>query len=186
MHTQQVATILIIAALSSGCAVIDVDFEREEAKRIAELKIAKTDPFKNEPTPDYVKVIEEDDVLIEAIKQKPISGPQGLKLDVWEVNAINHSSDPKCVTVHWRLQDFQLETDLPYEFLINKYETVRIGRMKQTVWSFDDTLIALPPSGYAESVSVVDARFDEKLHSLTCEMLENEIDEPGEKDTLEL
>ncbi len=75
---------------------------------------------------------------VEAIKLKPVTGRQNIKLDVWTITAVNQSNTPKCITIHWKLMDFDLETQLPYEFLILDHEELKIGKMKQTIWSFDD------------------------------------------------
>jgi hypothetical protein len=43
-------------------------------------------------------------------------------------------------------------------------------------------MIAIPPSGYVDSMHVRDAEYDTKTHKLTCDMLEKDIDDP-KKDT---
>lgn len=186
MRTHRVTTILALLTLVNACAVIDVDFEKNEADRISQLKDAQADPFKYEPTPEYVKLAEEDDVLVEAFKVKPINGPKGLKLEVWEVNAINKADIPQCVTINWKLQDFEFESELPYKFLINKHSTLKVGKMRQTVWSFDDAMIAIPPSGYVDSVWVTEAEYEEKTKKFICDTSDKDIEEPEETDAIEL
>lgn len=175
--------LLTLCVLLVGCSVNvrDYDAEKMEFDQIGKIKKAQSDPFNNPPTPDYVRVAEDSGVLIEAIKLKPITGHQNIKLDVWAINAINSNDIPKCVAINWKLQDFELESGLPFEFLINAYDTVKVGRMKQTIWSFDNTAIALPPSGYVDSMRVKDAKMEDTLGKYTCDELEKDIQEPKEE-----
>lgn len=65
--------------------------------------------------------------------------------------------------------------------------TLKIGKMKQSIWSFDDAFIAIPPSGYVDTLKVRDADYDKITHRLTCEIPEEKVDEPKkDHDTLEM
>jgi hypothetical protein len=163
-----------------GCMTVrDYDSEKMEFEQANKIKAAQADPFKSEATPDYVKVAEDDDVTIEVIKLKPIKGPQNIDLQVWTANAINHAKTSKCVRIDWKLMDFNWETSLPYEFLLLDNEVLKIGTMTQTIWSFDGAAIAIPPSGYVDKMKIRDADLDKKTNKLTCEMVEEDIQEPG-------
>ena len=171
-----------ILLLLTGCVTVrDYDAEKLEYERVQELKKAqKEDPFNSPVTPDYVKVADDPDegIYVEVMKLHPITDPHGIKLDIWTVNAVSRSDKTKCVKIDWKLQDFEFESEQPVEFLIKKGETLHIGKMKQSIWSFDTTFIAIPPSGYVDSLHVRDADFDEKTRELTCDMLEEDVDEP--------
>jgi len=174
----------------TGCVTIqEYDAEKLEYEQISKVKQSqkqkKEDPFISEKTADVVKVKDEDDVLIEAIRSAPIEH-RGVKLEVWVINANNRSSTPKCVIIDWRLQDFNFETSLPYEFLIDKNAIIKVGKMTQTIWSFDDVNIAIPPSGYINDMKVRDADYEKTTNRLTCDTLEEDIQTPEEKDTIEL
>ncbi len=188
-HSSLLLVIGISIFLSTGCMTIqEYDAEKLEYDQINKVKKAqkkKEDPFVSEKTADYVKVKEEDDVVIEAVRSAPIEH-RGVKLDVWVINGNNKSSTPKCVTIDWRLQDFTFETSLPYEFLIDKNAFIKIGKMTQTIWAFDDVAIAIPPSGYINEMRVRDADYEKTTNRLTCDTLEEDIQTPEEKDTLEL
>lgn len=182
--------ILSVLLLMTGCMTIqEYDSEKLEYEQINKVKQvqskSKIDPFQSEKTPDFVRVKEEDDVLIEAFRSAPIEH-RGVKLEVWIINANNKSTSPKCVTIDWRLQDFTFETSLPYEFLIESNKMIKVGKMTQTIWAFDDVSIAIPPSGYINEMKVRDAEVEKTTNRLTCETLEEDIQTPEEKDTLEL
>jgi len=182
--------LFLVSFLITGCGlgtVKDYDSEKLEAEQISKLHKKQADPFNNPPTPSYVKVAKDEDegVYIEVIKLKPLVTKQGVKLDVWTVNAIStnkESTVPKCVKVNWKLQDFEFESEQPLEFILKGKEVLNIGKMKQSIWSFDGALIAIPPSGYVDNMKVRDADFDKKIKRYTCEMLEEDIDNP-KKDT---
>lgn len=175
----KILTTLTILTLT-GCGlgtVRDYDSGKLEREQVARIKQAQASN-KATPTPDYVKVADSDDVIVEVNKTKPTHGAQGIVLDVWKVTATNHSATPKCVKIEWKLMDFNFETSLPYEFLIKDHQLLKVGTMTQNVWSFSETAIAMPPSGYVEAFNVRDADYDEKLHKYTCDMTEAQIDEP--------
>lgn len=169
-----------------GCVptIKDYDAEKLEYEQIKKIKNSQAtyDPFNAPATPKYVKVAkdEEEGIFIEVIKLRPITNQQGIKLDVWKVNAVNTSPDTKCVDVKWKLQDFEFQSEEPLEFLIKGGQTLYLGKMTQSIWSFDDVLIALPPSGYVDSLHIRKAEIDAKTHRLTCEIKEEDIDEPKE------
>lgn len=171
--------VLFVITFLTGCAPVihDYDGGKLEREQIARIKQAQASS-KLEPTPDYVKVADEDDVIVEVNKTKPIKGTQGIVLDVWKVSATNHSSTPKCVKIDWKLMDFNFETTLPYEFLIKDHQILKVGTMTQNVWSFSDAAVAVPPSGYVDKFNVRDADLDDKTHKYTCDMVEKDIDEP--------
>lgn len=172
-------TVLCLLVFSTGCMTVrDYDggkLERDQIARIKEMQSKRT----SDPTPDYVKVADEDDVIVEVNKTKPIRGAQGIVLDVWNVTATNNSNIPKCVKIDWKLMDFTFETSQPYEFIVKNDKPVKVGRMTQNIWSFSDTAIAVPPSGYVDKFNVRDADYDEKTHKYTCDMVENDIQEPN-------
>lgn len=170
-------TILSIFIFVNGCAPIVIDFDSSKIEREKATKI-KQAQNKSNPTPDYVKIIEEDDIVVEVIKLKPTKGPQNIELQDWSISAINNADVPKCVLIGWKLQDFELVSELPNDFLIKEHSTIKVGHAKQTIWSFDDVAIALPPSGYVDSILVRDAPYDDKLKKLSCETLEKDIQTP--------
>lgn len=175
--------VIVSLLLVGGCTVNikDYDAEKLEYDQINRIKNAQNDPFNTPSTPPYVKLIDNDDVYVEAIKLKPIKGHQGIMLDVWTVQAVNKSDQPKCITINWKLQDFDFETSLPYEFLALDKETVKIGRMTQTIWSFDGSAIAIPPSGYIDGMRVRGAKYEITTGKLTCDELEKDIQTPKEE-----
>lgn len=173
--------ILLLAVISlTGCSftVKDYDGGKLEREQISKIKAAQMKSSKAEPTPEYVKVADSDDVIVEVNKTKPIKGAQGITLDVWKVSATNNSDYAKCVKIDWKLMDFNFETTLPYEFLVNSKQIIKVGTMTQNIWSFSETAVALPPSGYVDKFNVRDAEFDEKTKKFTCDMVEADIDEP--------
>jgi hypothetical protein len=176
-----IAVSLVLSVLS-GCAVTikDYDAEKLEYEQINRIKKAQSDPFNAPSTPSYVKLIENNGVYVEAIKLTPIKGHQGIMLDVWVVDAVNTNDKSQCVTINWKLQDFDFETGLPYEFLVPEKKSIKIGRMTQTIWSFDGAAIAIPPSGYIDGMRVRDAKFELSTGKLTCDELEKDIQTPKE------
>jgi hypothetical protein len=171
-------TLLLAIIFVQGCAPVIKDFDAGKIEREKVAQIKQIQLLKPVPTPDFVRVADEDGVIVEVIKLKPIKGRAGINLDVWSINVSNKSDEPKCVAIDWKLMDFELETSLPYDFLVLDNETIKLGRMKQTIWSFDDNAIALPPSGYVERMRVRDASFEKTTNTLTCETLESDIQEP--------
>lgn len=173
-------TLLMLALTGCAVTVKEYDAEKLEYDQINRIKKAQSDPFNSPATPAYVKVAENNGVYVEAIKLRPIMGHQNIKLDVWTVDAVNTTDKSQCVTINWKLQDFELETGLPYEFLVPNNKTLPIGRMQQTIWSFDGAAIALPPSGYIDGMRVRDAKFEIATGKLTCDELEKDIQTPKE------
>jgi hypothetical protein len=171
---------IFIILVLTGCTPNIIDYDAEKLVQVQSDKIKKSqaDPFNNNLTPAYVKLAEDEDnnIFIEAIKLKPIKRGDGILLDVWRINAINRTSTPKCVKINWKLQDFEFETTLPYIFLIKGNEILKVGKMQQTIWSFDDVAIAIPPSGYIEDLKIINASLDEKK-KYTCENLDDHVDE---------
>jgi hypothetical protein len=167
----------------TGCApvIIDINPSLQERDRANKIKIAQVAKVYGIATPNYVKVADKDNIIVTAIKSNSSTGPQKIQLDTWKVTAVNHGIVAKCVTIDWKLMDFELTTNLPYEFLIRSQETLSVGKMTQTIWSFDDTALALPPSGYIGGMLVRDAEFDRKTRKLTCDMLENDIQTPTQE-----
>lgn len=172
---------LACCILLSGCAptIIDYDAEKEETLQVEKLKAAqkKEDPFNNPLTPPYVKLQDTDEVYVEVFKLKDISDHRGVKLQNWEVFIGNKTDRHLCVIIDWKLQDFELESDQPIDFLLKPKEFLDLGKMKQTIWSFDDVAIAIPPSGYIKEVKTQDSEIDEKTKKYTCDMPEEEIDD---------
>lgn len=167
----------LISSISCTPNIKDFDAEKMEYDQIQKIKKAQADPFNNPTTPDHVKVADNDDIYVTVTKGLPIKGHEGIKLDVWNIYAVNRSHTPKCVMINWKLQDFELESPLPYDFLIQDKESIQVGRATQTIWSFDGVAIAIPPSGYVDGMHVRDAEFDEKTHKFICEELEKNIQE---------
>jgi hypothetical protein len=179
-------TILSVLLIITGCVTVrDYDAEKLEYEQANKIKNAqsKVDPFNNPATPDYVKIADNDDVYVEAIKLKPFKGPQNIKLDHWIINATNRSNKTVCVAIKWKLQDFEFTSELPLEFLMKGKEFLKVGDMRQSIWSFSDVMIAIPPSGYVDSMNVRDAKIETKTGKYTCDMLEEDIQEPkGDND----
>lgn len=181
MFTRSAVLILLSLLAIVGCTPVikDYDAEKLEYDQVTKLKKAQSDPFNNPPTAPIVKVVEDQDegIYVEVIKLKPITDGHGIKLDIWNVKATNKKHDPKCVSIMWKLQDFEFESSQPLEFLIHGGETLNLGKMKQSIWSFDGAAIAIPPSGYVEKMNVRKADIDKITHRLTCDMLEEDIDD---------
>lgn len=175
--------ILILLILVSGCTanIIDYDAEKIEREQVNKIKTAQKDPFNNKITPAYVKIADVDDVYIEAIKLKPEINKDELKLDLWAIQAVNITLIPKCVAINWKLQDFDFETGLEYEFLIKPNQLLKVGRMKQSIWSFDGSNITIPPSGYIESMNIRDAKYEKTINQFVCTELESDIQTPKEE-----
>jgi hypothetical protein len=179
----KIVVMLVLLSSTVGCVTVrDYDAEKLEYEQAAKIKKAQADPFGSEPTPDYVKVADNGEVFVDVKKSTPIINNQGIKLESWIASAKNNTTEPKCVRIDWKLMDFNLETALPYEFLIMGNEQLKIGKMTQTIWSFSDVAIALPPSGYVDKFNVRDAEIEVKTKKFTCEMTENEIQTPGQND----
>lgn len=174
----KILPVILSIVLLSGCATVrDYDAEKVEMEQVSKIKKAQRDPFANKPTPDHVRVIEEDGVYVEVHKGFPNTGPEGIKLDIWRAIVTNTNKTAKCVSVDWALQDFEFESDLPSEFLVKAGEKLVVGKMRQTIWAFDGAYIALPPSGYAKSISVRDPDVNKKTKNQSCELDESNIDE---------
>jgi hypothetical protein len=180
---KQIIVPFLVSFFIIGCTpnIKEYDAEKVEMEQVNKIKKVQADPFYSNPTPDFVRVASDDDISIEVSKLKPVVGHQNIKLDVWVIKAVNNSTIPKCVAIDWKLQDFELETGLPYEFIVLDKEVLNVGRMKQTIWSFDGAAIALPPSGYVDKLKVRDADFEKKTGKLTCDTLEENIQEPKEE-----
>lgn len=178
----RVLLILLTLTTIIGCTanIKDYDSEKLEAERVNKLSAAqkKQDPFNSPATANYVKIADNDDVFVEAIKLKPLDGPKHIRLDHWTINATNRSNKTVCVSIKWKLQDFEFTSELPLEFLMMGKESLKVGDMKQSIWSFDDALIAIPPSGYVDSMNVRDAKVEPKTGKYTCDLLEEDIQEP--------
>ena len=184
MFTREIFLILLSLSITGCVTVVEYDAEKMEYEQVNKLKYAQQhpDPFNNPATPPLVKIADNDDVYVEAIKLKPVEGPQHIKLDVWTIKATNRSKITKCVAIKWKLQDFEFTSDLPLEFLLQGREQIKIGDMKQSIWSFDSTLIAIPPSGYVDSMNVRDADIEKTTGKYTCDQLEEDIQEPKESE----
>ena len=172
---------IFLLLLLVGCTPNIIDYDAEQIAQVQSEKIkkAQADPFNNKPTEPYVKLAEADDnsIFIEAIKLRPIKRADGIFLDVWLINAINRTPKPRCVKINWKLQDFEFETTLPYIFLIKGGEILKVGKMQQTIWSFDDIAIAIPPSGYINDLKVIEAPLEKQKLNYTCEDLDEHVDE---------
>lgn len=172
-----IALLIMLSVVGCTSNIKDVDFDKLEVTQVSKLKKKQTeDPFKSEVTPNFVKLIEKDDISIEVFKVLPIEH-KGIKLDVWTVTAINNSDTNKCIAIQWKLQDFEFESDLPIMFILNSKQKLSIGKMKQTIWSFDEFQVAIPPSGYVENLFIREPSYDKKTHNQTCNQLETEIKE---------
>jgi len=170
--------IVPILMMLVGCSATVRNYDTGKMDREQALRIKAAQATKLQPTPDYVKVADNDGIVVEVDKLLPIKGREGVVLDVWKVTATNRTADPKCVKIDWRLMDFNFETSQPFEFLIFGNRVLRVGKMTQTIWSFDETAVALPPSGYVNKMDVRDADYDKKTKKFTCEMTDNQIDQP--------
>lgn len=171
--------IILFYLLLVGCTpnIIEVDNEKLEYDQVHKIQKAQADPFISHATPDIVKVADNDDVYVNVVKGLPFLGRNNIKLDTWNIFAINRTEDAKCVLISWKVQDFELESELPFEFVIKSKQTVNVGKMKQTIWSFDDALIALPPSGYVSNMRVRPAQIEHGR--FTCDELDSNIKEPS-------
>lgn len=172
-------TFIITLLVLTGCTanIKDYDAEKMEYDQIKNIKNAqRKDPFSYERTPDYVKVLDEDNIVIEVRRDKPLIGRENIRLEQWKANAINNNDESKCVTVKWALQDFEFDTSLPSEFLLFGHEDLPIGKMRQTIWAFDGAFIALPPSGYVSGINIRDADVNPKTGAESCEPDESNID----------
>lgn len=178
MYNKILIVPILVSLIGCSATIRDYDTGKMDREQALRIKQAQSGPTKMEPTPDYVKVADNDGVIVEVNKTLPIKGREGIKLDVWKVTATNHTSTPKCVKIDWRLMDFNFETSQPFEFVINDHQILKVGKMTQTIWSFDNTAVALPPSGYVNKMDVRDADYDKKTRKFTCDMTDAQIDEP--------
>lgn len=177
-----ITPLICLAITACTPNIIEYDSEKLEAERISKLAEAqKKDPFYNAATKDDVRVADEEDVYIEVHKLPPIPGPNGIKLDTWRAIATNRNDTSKCVFVKWALQDFEFESDQPAEFLIKPKEKLNIAKFRQTIWSFDGAMIAIPPSGYVDTIHVRDADINKNDHQPECVIDESNIQEPPDK-----
>jgi hypothetical protein len=178
MLTRLSLSFMLLSLIACTPNIRDYDGGKLQADQIARIKKAQDNPTIVEYTPPHVELANDDNVFVTIDKQPSITGAQGIRLDVWKATAVNKNTDPQCVRIDWKLMDFNLETSLPYEFLMKAGETLTVGTMTQTIWSFDGTAMALPPSGYVDKMNARDAEFDEKKKLYTCDMVEADIQEP--------
>lgn len=155
--------------------------EHDQVLKIRGVNLSK-DPFDNKPTPDRVRVVDEDEIYVEVHKGRPTKGEMNIELQRWTAIAINKSNDFHCVTISWKLQDFEFESSLPDEFLIQPYQKLIVGQMRQTIWSFDGVGIALPPSGYADGINIREPNINPKTGVVSCEPDESGIQTIGDDD----
>lgn len=150
--------IVVLALLSSGCTIMgwgsvkDVDTEKEEVKRLREMK-KKTEADGYVATPPIVKTADKDDVYIVVEKSMPIT-EHDYSRDVWHVFAENKNAQPKCVYVVWRLLDFEYISDEPAEFFITGKTRRPVGTMLQHVYTIDGVRFTAPASGYVHAMTV--------------------------------
>lgn len=164
---KQLAIIAAVGLFLGGCAskqpvpdhkVVDIDPLELERKMLGEQAGAD-----GEPTPPHVVVGEKDGVKIEVHKRKTENSEQYLvKLQTWDVTAINYNHRDKCVTPQWKLMDFKYITDGPSEQFIKAHSMKKMGEMQQRAWIIDGVEVAVPPSGYLYDMRVRDAIADAK------------------------
>lgn len=152
--------IVILCLLSSGCTVFglggtkDIDTEKEEQRRIRELK-KKTESDGYEPTPPIVKAASKDGITISVEKSTPLV-EKDYSREVWHVFAKNETPHDKCVFIQWRLMDFEYVSDEASEFLLRSNTRRSIGTMLQFVYNLDGVKFTAPASGYVNQFRVRD------------------------------
>lgn len=155
---RQLTIVAIVGLVLGGCAsrppvpdhrVVDIDpleMEREMLGKQA---------GDAEPTPAHVVVGERGGIKIEVHKRGVEDSEQyDLKLQTWDVTAINYNHRDKCVTPRWKLMDFKYITDGASEQLIPAHSMKRMGEMQQRAWIIEGVEVAVPPSGYLSDMRV--------------------------------
>lgn len=168
--------LLVLTVSACSIKVHEYDSEKMEYLQVKNIKKAQSDPFYTEETPTTVRVVEEDGVYVEVHRLDSNTGNQDIKLQVWSAMVTNTTDDNFCATITWKLQDFEFESSYPTEFLIKAHEKLTIGKMRQTIWAFDDVYLALPPSGYAEAIHLREPDINKKTGVISCEFDESNID----------
>lgn len=146
--------VIIASMLSvSGCAINlggmkDVDLEKEEQKRLKNnLELYK-------PTPPHVRAADVDGIVIHADKRDSIKDDQLVEQEVWSITAQNTNTEGKCISMRWKLLDFEYISNEPTAFYLKARETREIGTMMQTIWNLDGVRFAPPASGFIEMFKV--------------------------------
>ena len=111
--------LLISCLLLVGCAtVVDRDFEKEEADFIKKYgEAAKKDPFYSPDTAADVIAAHSDGIRVTVHKSSPIKA-DSLKLQKWVVILTNETDKAQCVSVFWKLMDFELINDHAESLLV--------------------------------------------------------------------
>lgn len=148
--------LIIGCLLLVGCAtVVDRDFEKEEADFIKQYgEAAKKDPFYAPSTPNDVMAAHSSGIRVVVHKSKSIRADK-LELQRWSVILTNETDKAQCVSVFWKLMDFELINDRAESLLVQpKQQLLNYATLIQKIWNIDGTRFALPPSGYIERLEV--------------------------------
>lgn len=161
---KKIVPLLVLATLASGCStmvkeknVVVVDPIEQERKILErEGKIGRHDIMAAyERTPPHVIIADKDNIVVTVDKAPPLEDNDGVEQEVWEVFAENKSSTAgQCVTVLWRLMDFEYTANDGSEVYVPKHAKVHMGTMYQKIWELDGVRFAPPASGYAEKIRV--------------------------------
>lgn len=179
----KLSSLFIVLCFIVGCTpnIINYDSEKLEAEHIKNVvNTQKIDPFKAQKTLTYVHVKDEDGIFVDVFKSGVTKGTQGILLDTWKATVRNANNTSKCVIIDWHLMEFDFESSLPTEFLVLGKETINVATMHQTIWAFDGTNIALPPSGYVSRIYVREPDINKKTNVEECVLDESMIQEPKE------
>lgn len=156
--------ILLLGGCATGPKIVDIDpieLERQRLKEQVEQEI---------PTPDHVVVADGKSILVEVDKAEPIIEDNDVEREVWVVSATNNAPKDKCVTIIWKLLDFQYQTS---EFLLEAHYSKEIGVMVQQTMTIDGVKFAPPASGFVKAMrvrkTIEDAKEGEECLYLTQE-----------------
>lgn len=151
---------VVFVLLLSGCAgnkIIDVDRDVEKEK-------VMNDMFTDGVEYDGVNriLVDSDDIIVKAVKADVIVNEYErfkkyeVKQDVWNIEVSNYSGNDVCVTLLWKLMDFQFVTTLPSSFLVLADATTLIGEMTEQVWEIQGVKFTPGGSGYVYQMDIDD------------------------------
>lgn len=146
-HTILLLSALLLGGCATGPKIVDVDPEKLEQERLGELATVE------EPTPPHVTVANAKGILVDVDKAEPII-EDDVEREVWIVTATNNNTKDKCVTLIWKLLDFQYQTSETSEFLLEAHYSKEIGVMVQQTMTIAGVEFAPPASGFVKAMRV--------------------------------
>ena len=108
-------------------------------------------------TPYLVVAYKDAGVIIEVLKVTSFYDDQNeVELQNWAVIATNNNRRDICLSIAWRLMDFQFISDYPTTLLMFQKSKLRIGTMVGKTMNIDGVIVALSPSGYVHQLEIRD------------------------------